>query len=97
MYKLLDIKKSSRAGKKWVAVFEDMETGRQKQTHFGASGYQDYTQSKDPERARLYRMRHKKDLETNDPTRAGFLSYYILWSSPNMSRNISEYKKRFHL
>ena len=97
MYKLIDIKKSNRAGKKWVAIFEDTESGRQKHTHFGATGYQDYTQHKDPERAAAYRKRHQKDLETKDPTRAGYLAYEILWSSPNMSRNISEYKKKYNL
>jgi len=66
-------------------------------TDFGASGYEDFTQHKDPERARLYRMRHKKDLETKNPTKAGFLSYYCLWSSPNFEANVRAYKNRFHL
>jgi len=58
---------------------------------------QDYTQHKDPERARLYRARHARDLRTNDPTRPGYLSYYVLWESPNMEANIRAYKKRFNL
>lgn len=97
MYKLTDIKKSTKAGKKWTAYFEDTETGRRKTTHFGASGMQDYTQHKDPERAERYRQRHKKDLRTQDPTRAGYLSYFVLWSSPDLARNIRSYKKRFNL
>lgn len=97
MYKLLEIKKSSKAGKKWTAYFENTDTGRTKTTHFGASGMEDFTQHKDPERAERYRQRHKKDLRTEDPTRAGYLSYFVLWSSPNMASNIRNYKKRFNL
>lgn len=97
MYKLIEIVRSTKSGKKWKAVFEDTETGRQKSTHFGASGYEDLTQHKNEARAKLYRERHKKDLRTGDPTRAGFLSYYLLWSTPNMSANIRAYKKRFNL
>lgn len=72
--------------------------GRTKTTHFGASGMPDYTLTGDKERRRLYRQRHKKDLSTNDPTRAGYLSYYLLWGeSTSLRKNISNYKKRFNL
>ena len=58
----------------------------------------DYTITKDKERRRLYRERHKKDLATKDPTRAGFLSYYILWGdSTSRAENIRKYKSRFNL
>ena len=77
---------------KWIAHFEDG-----KQTKFGAVGYKDYTQyPHDIERRRLYRERHLTDLKTNDPTRAGFLSYYILWGdSTSIKRNLQEYNRRF--
>jgi hypothetical protein len=97
MYKLVDIKRSTKAGKKWTAYFKDTDTGRTKTTHFGASGMEDYTQHKDEERAERYRQRHKKDLQTEDPTRAGYLSYFVLWASPDRARNIRNYKKRFNL
>ena len=93
--KLLHIIKSPKPEKKWRAVFD--KDGRIVHTDFGAAGMQDYTQSKDPERARLYRIRHRKDLETNDPRRAGFLSWYILWASPNFHQNITAYKNKFRL
>ena len=99
--KLLSIIKSPRVGKKWRAIFEHEGAGELHRTRFhtdfGASGYQDFTQSKDPERARLYRLRHKKDLDTNNPTMAGYLSYYILWASPNFSANVQAYKNKFHM
>lgn len=91
------IKKSDKPGKKLMAVFTK-DNGRTKTTHFGAAGMDDYTITKDKERRRLYRERHKKDLATKDPTRAGFLSYYILWGdSTSRQENIKNYKRRFNL
>jgi len=58
----------------------------------------DYTISKDKERRKRYRARHKRDLKTKDFTRAGYLSYYILWGdSTSLDKNIKDYKKRFNL
>ena len=95
--KLLRIIKSPKPEKKWRAVFET-DTGREKHTDFGDSSMEDYTQHGDPERRENYRSRHQKDLETDDPTRAGYLSWYILWGdSKNLQQNIQSYKKRFNL
>jgi len=58
----------------------------------------DYTISKDKEQRERYRTRHKKDLETNDPTKPGYLAYYVLWGdSTSRQANIASYKKRFNL
>ena len=93
----MTIKPSTKPNKKLMAVFTK-DNGRTKTTHFGAKGMDDYTITKDKERRRLYRERHKKDLTTKDPTRAGFLSYYILWGdSTSRAENIKNYKKRFNL
>ena len=90
------IKKSDKPGKKLQAIFTK-DNGRTKKTYFGAAGMDDYTITKDKERRRLYRERHKKDLQTKDPMRAGYLSYYILWGESTSRReNISKYKKRFN-
>jgi hypothetical protein len=94
--RLISIKPSTRPGKKLVALFDN--DGRSKTVHFGASGMDDYTRTGDKEQRDRYRTRHAKDLETGDPTRAGFLSYYILWGdSISQQVNIANYKKRFHL
>ena len=78
---------------KWTAVFDDG-----KRTNFGHADYQDYTQHHDAERRRLYRERHKKDLDTNNPKRPGYLSYYILWGdSTDLNTNINKYKSKFNL
>jgi hypothetical protein len=90
--KLLRVVKSPLKTKKYRAYFDN-----DSHTDFGASGYSDYTIHKDPERAERYRARHKKDLETKDPTRAGFLSYYILWSSPSFEEGLRIYKNKFHM
>ncbi len=97
-FKLKSITKSDKSGKKLVAKFINKKTGREKKTYFGASGMSDFTINKDTKRRARYRERHKKDLKTGDPTRAGYLSYYILWGNTTSLRsNISSYKKRFNL
>jgi hypothetical protein len=97
MTKLLRVVQSPKSDKKWRAVFQT-EKGREKNVDFGARGMEDYTQHKDKERRERYRSRHKKDLETGDPTRAGFLSYYILWGeSTSFQENLRAFKTRFGL
>lgn len=97
-FKLKSITKSDKAGKKLVAKFINKKTGREKKTYFGASGMDDYTITKNKEQRTRYRERHQKDLKTGDPTRAGYLSYYILWGNATSVRaNVSSYKKRFNL
>jgi hypothetical protein len=91
------IKKSDKAGKKLMATFTK-DNGRTKTTYFGQSGADDYTLTKDKEQRARYRSRHKKDLQTKDPTRAGHLSWFILWGdSTSRQENIRSYKKRFNL
>ena len=95
--KLISVTKSDRPGKKLMAKFET-DSGRSRTTHFGASGMYDYTKTHDKAQRERYRTRHKKDLETGDPTRAGFLSYYILWgASTSLSENIASFKRKFKL
>lgn len=94
--KLISITDSPKTDKKLMAVFDN--DGRKKTVHFGAKGMDDYTITKDKEQRERYRTRHAKDLTTHDPTRAGFLSYYILWGdSTSRATNISSYKRRFNL
>jgi len=93
----MTIKKSTKSDKKYMAIFKK-DNGRYKTTHFGAAGMDDYTLTGDKEARKRYRQRHKKDLNTNDPTRAGYLSYYILWGeSKSIKENIRNYKRRFNL
>lgn len=95
-YKLVRLDRSPKADKKFVATFRHKETGREKQTHFGHAGSEDYTMHKDKGRRAAYRERHERDLRTGDPTRAGFLSYYVLWGdSTSLTRNLAAFRRRF--
>jgi len=95
--KLISITSSTKPGKKLMATFTT-DSGRTKTTHFGASGMDDYTLTYDKEQRERYRTRHAKDLQTHDPSRAGFLSYYILWGdSVSRQSNIAAFKRKFNL
>ncbi len=99
--KLLKVVPSDKPTKKWTAIFK-LDNGKEKKTNFGFKNPKDpkndYTLHKDKERRARYRTRHKKDLDTKDPTRAGYLSYYLLWGdSTSLKKNIADYKKRFNL
>lgn len=93
--KLISITKSHRPDKKLDATFE--KDGRTKTTSFGAKGMDDFTKTHNTEQRERYRTRHKKDLQTHDPTRAGYLSWWILWNKPTVSASIQDYKRRFNL
>ena len=91
--KLIRVVQSDRTGKKWKAIFDN--NGRSKTTHFGSAGMNDYTLTGDDKARDRYWTRHQKDLKTNDPTRAGYLSLYLLWNKPTLEASIKDYKKRF--
>ena len=91
--KLISIKKSKKAGKKFTATFETV-SGKKRQIHFGFLGMSDFTKHRDKLRRGRYIKRHLKDLRTGDPTRAGYLSMFILWNKPSLKASISNYKSR---
>jgi hypothetical protein len=99
---LLGIAPSTRSGKKLMAVFE--VDGSRKTTHFGSAGYNDYTtycaqigKVRADEHKRLYIIRHHKREDWSDPTTAGTLALYVLWSRPTVKASIALYKKTFEL
>jgi hypothetical protein len=75
---------------KWIALFSNG-----KQVRFGAQGFLDYTLGATPQQKMNYMARHKKDLETKDPYRPGYLSYYLLWSVRNLEAARKAYNRRF--
>jgi len=93
--KLISIKKSKMSGKKLMATFDI--NGRSRVIHFGAAGASDNTIHRDIKRRNRYIFRHYKDLKTNDPTRAGYLSMYVLWNKPSLKASISDYKRRLNI
>jgi hypothetical protein len=89
----MKLKRANDGKHKWIAEFKDGT-----HTRFGAVGMDDYTITHDKEQRERYRTRHKKDLETQDPKRAGYLSYYILWgNSTSVLANTRAYEHRFSL
>jgi hypothetical protein len=90
------IKKSTNKDKKMMAIFYDEER-KIKTTHFGASGYTDYTLSKDEKKKQAYLDRHRTNENWNDYMSAGSLSRYILWNKKTLSASIADYKSRFKL
>jgi len=86
--KLVSVKKSNRAGKKLMATFD--VGGKKRIIHFGFSGMSDNTKHKNKERRNRYITRHRKDLGTGDPTRAGYLSMFILWNKNTLSASIAD-------
>jgi len=90
--KLISIKKSTKQGKKYTATFE--KNGKTKIIHFGSAGMSDLTKHKDITRRNRYIFRHRKDLETGDPSRAGYLSMFILWNKPSLKASTSDYRRR---
>tara|TARA_R110000772_G_scaffold51915_1_gene119172 strand:+ start:17021 stop:17329 length:309 start_codon:yes stop_codon:yes gene_type:complete len=96
--KSVDIKNTTKKGKKMSATFKDAKGNVVRTTYFGASGYSDYTLHKDKERRARYRKRHAKDVITKDFTTAGHLSMDILWGdSSNKNTAIKEYKNKYKL
>lgn len=88
-YKLLGFKKSDRKNKKYYAILENKLNKSLVKVHFGHPSYQhyrditgltDYTHlnHNDPERRRLYRMRHNRDIKDGYYS-PGFFAYYYLW------------------
>jgi len=92
--RLISIKKSKRSDKKYTAIFE--VNGSRKSTNFGAKGMSDFTIHKDLNRRNRYITRHLKDLRTNDPTRAGYLSMFILWNKKSFKSSLADYRRRLN-
>jgi curved DNA-binding protein CbpA len=93
--KLISIKRSTKKGKKLMAMFDT--NGRKKVIHFGAAGMGDLTKHKNLNRRNRFVFRHHKDLKTGDPSRAGFLSMFILWNKPSLQASIADYRRRLNV
>lgn len=88
---IADVVPSTRKGKRFAAVFEDGS-----KTHFGQAGGNTYIDHHDKAIRARYRKRHLGDLRTDDPTRAGYLSFFLLWGNKtNLQDAIKAYNKMF--
>ena len=77
-------------GKRFLATFSDG-----KKTKFGMIKGNTFLDHKDKEKRKNYIARHKKDLDTKDPQRAGYLSMFLLWGTEtNLKDAIKDFNKR---
>jgi hypothetical protein len=90
MVKIVKLEPARDGKKKWKAIFAD---GRS--TKFGQLGANDFTITGDEAARSRYRKRHERDLETNDPTRAGYLSYWVLWNKPTIAESVRDFNRMF--
>ena len=90
----VEVRQSSRADKKYMAVFPDGRT-----VHFGARGYDDYTTHKDRQRKSNYIARHRpnEDWTKSGLYSAGFWSKHLLWNEPTLQKSASDLGRRFGL
>jgi hypothetical protein len=92
------IKKSSKDGKKLMAVFSYPESTRTRTISFGQAGAPDYTITKDKEQRSRYIRRHRARENWSKPDTAGALSRWVLWgNSTSRSENIRNFKSKFNL
>jgi len=82
---------------KWVGVFTNETTKDERRIPFGAKGYEDYTQHKNPLRQENYLLRHRSREDWADPLTAGALSRWILWEATSIQEAVRKFKRRFSL
>lgn len=98
MLHLINITQSPNPLSKWRATFITTENKEQEiVTDFGSFGFEDYTIHHNIKRANWYRWRHWRDLRTKDPTRAGYLSMFLLWNKKNGNTALRDYQKRLNI
>ena len=87
----ITVQKSTRAGKKYMAKVGD------KTVHFGATGYQDFTTSKDETRKASYLARHKtsENWTLDGVDTAGFWARWLLWNKATITASIRDINQRF--
>ncbi len=91
--KLLSIKPSTRATKKYMATFDNGKV-----THFGAKHYQDFILSGGNEiKKKAYIARHSATESFKNPTDASTLARYILWNKKTLGESIADYRHRFNV
>jgi hypothetical protein len=97
--KYVKFQKSEKKGKKLKAIFYNADKQKIKTTHFGATGYSDYTKHKNPKRKKSYLSRHRSREKwgRSGMMTAGALSRWILWEKTSLSAAKAAYRRRFGL
>lgn len=93
-YKIQNIGNSTRKGKKYVASVKDTSTGKTKNVHWGAKGYDDYYVHKDKKRRENFQNRHGaiklKDgsRAADNPLQPAYYATKANWSYMNIITNV---------
>lgn len=83
---------SNRKDKKYTVII--IENGKAKTLHFGATGYEDFTNHMDEERKEKYIKRHGKNEDWNDYTRAGFWAKNMLWNKKSLEESANDIEEK---
>jgi len=84
------ISKSTRPGKKYQA------TANGKTVHFGAVGYEDYTQHQDQKRRSNYISRHgSEDWSRSNIMSPAFMSRWVLWEKPSKKAALANLNRKY--
>ena len=85
--------------KRFTAIFRKHKGGPViKVTNFGQIGGKTFIDEGNLKKRAAFRARHKRDLDTKDFKRAGYLSYFLLWGdNKTLKKNIEDYKNKFKL
>ena len=88
------IEEINEKNKRFKAYFTNGKT-----TKFGQSNPKQGTfiDHKDKTLKRNYIKRHLKDLDTNDYTRAGYLSMFLLWNKETLKESMKDYNRRIKI
>jgi hypothetical protein len=91
------LKKSTRQGKKWMAIITSKNS--QRTVHFGAEGYEDYTMHHDMSRKQKYIQRHtaRENWNLSGIYTAGFWSRWLLWNCTSINKSIKYIEKKFKI
>ena len=91
------LEKSNRKDKKYMVSYLNPETGRVGTIHFGAKGMNDFTIHKNEEKKRLYLIRHQKNEDWTDLTKAGTWARFLLWGEKTLEASVKEMEKKFNI
>jgi len=87
---------SSKPEKKYMVKFMNPGSKKINTVHFGASGYTDYTISKDVSQKERYVVRHRRD-NIDDPNYAGFYAMNLLWNKRTLQASINDTNRRYSI
>lgn len=86
------LQKSTRKTKKWM-----VRDSNGRLIHFGADGYEDFTQHGNEDRRQRYLARHRSRENWTDSgiNTAGFWAKWLLWNKPTLSGSIRDIQRKF--